>query len=100
MTSRYANQRAKFPPPVISLAVFRKAQGKTLQAVCDHINEEFAFSKPVERGTISAIENGHRGASVQMLTAIASALGIPVTEIDTQYEPRRSRSHDDDVVVA
>lgn len=86
---RYANQRQKIPTPVVSIATLRKAKGITLQAVCDHINEEFTFPKPVERGTISAIENGHRGASAQMLTAIASALGIPAVDIDTQYEPRR-----------
>lgn len=97
---RYANQRPKFQPPVVTLAAARKAQGKTLQAVCDHINEEFSFAKPVERGTISAIENGHRGASVQMLRAIASALGIPAGAIDTQYEPRQSRQLDGEQVPA
>jgi len=89
--ARYRNQRPSANVPVVSIGVLRKAKGLTLQAVCDHINEEFTFSKPVERGTISAIENGHRGASTQMLAAIASALGIPVEVIDTQYEPRKSR---------
>lgn len=73
------------------MAVARKIGEKTLQDVCDHINREFEFPKKVERGTISAIENGHRGASVEMLVAIASALGISADDIDTQYEPRRSR---------
>jgi transcriptional regulator with XRE-family HTH domain len=76
---------------MVSLAVARKAAHRTLQDVCDHINAEFTFEKPVERGTISGIEKGHRGASVQMLTAIASALGIAADDIDTQYEPRQSR---------
>ncbi len=89
---KYANQRAKVPVPMVPLAVARKAQGITLQAVCDHINQEHFFSKPVERGTISAIENGHRGASSQMLAAIADALGISPAEIDTAYEPRQGRS--------
>lgn len=71
--------------------------GLTLQAVCDHINEEFTFAKKVERGTISAIESGHRGASTQMLAAIASALSIPADSIDTQYEPRQSRLAVEDV---
>ena len=86
---RYANQRKKLTPPMVPLSVARKAKGITLQAVCDHINEEFNFAKPVERGTISAIENGHRGASTQMLAAIASALGMADDAIDTQYEPRK-----------
>jgi transcriptional regulator with XRE-family HTH domain len=88
---KYSNQRPSSAIPVVGIATLRKAKGLTLQAVCDHINEEFGFSKPVERGTISAIENGHRGASAQMLNAIASALGIPVTDIDTTYEPRQRR---------
>ncbi|MEW5810313.1 helix-turn-helix domain-containing protein [Mycobacterium sp. C3-094] len=87
---KYANQRQKVTAPVVTTATLRKALGITLQDVCDHINGEFDFPKPVERGTISAIENGHRGASAQMLAAIASALGIPVEAIDTQYSPRRS----------
>ncbi|MGE2714224.1 helix-turn-helix domain-containing protein [Mycolicibacterium litorale] len=87
---RYANQRPKVGPPVVTIGVLRKSKNITLQDVCDHINGEFDFPKPVERGTISAIENGHRGASCKMLAAIASALGIPVEAIDTQYEPRKS----------
>jgi transcriptional regulator with XRE-family HTH domain len=87
---RYANQRPKVGPPVVTIGVLRKAKSITLQDVCDHINREFEFPKPVERGTISAIENGHRGASAQMLAAIASALGIPVDAIDTQYSPRKN----------
>lgn len=89
--SRYAKQRPNVSPPVVPLSVARKIGNKTLQDVCDHINREFDFPKQVERGTISAIENGHRGASIEMLLAIASALGITADDIDTQYEPRRSR---------
>lgn len=88
---RIANNRAKIAPPVVPLAVLRKGKGITLQAVCDHINEEFDFPAPVERGTISAIENGHRGGSSQMLAAIASALGIEPALIDTNYQPRRQQ---------
>ncbi|QWY79506.1 helix-turn-helix DNA-binding domain protein [Gordonia phage BoyNamedSue] len=90
--SKYRNQRKPVAAPMVSLAVARKLSGKTLQDVCDHINREFQFEKRVERGTISAIENGHRGASVEMLVAIASALRITADDIDTQYVPRRGRS--------
>ncbi|AMS03359.1 helix-turn-helix DNA binding domain protein [Gordonia phage Kita] len=90
--SKYRNQRKPVAVPMVSLAVARKLSGKTLQDVCDHINREFQFEKRVERGTISAIENGHRGASVEMLVAIASALRITADDIDTQYVPRRGRS--------
>lgn len=85
--SKYCDQRAKVPVPVVSTAVLRKALDKTLQDVCDYLLAEYGMK--VERGTISAIENGHRGASIQMLTAYADALGVPASVIDTQYEPRR-----------
>lgn len=75
--------------PVVTIAILRKAKGLTLQAVCDHINDEHGLK--VDRGTISAIELGHRRASAQMLTAIAEALGIHVTDVDTNYEPRQRR---------
>lgn len=89
--AKYRNQREPVSPPVVPLAVGRKLAGLTLQDVCDHINAEFEFPRKVERGTISAIENGIRGASAEMLVAIASALGISADVIDTAYEPRRAR---------
>lgn len=90
--SRYANQRPTTRIPVVGIGVLRKALKLTLQDVCDHINAEQTFDKKVERGTISAIENGHRGASAQMLAALADALGVHVTDIDTTYEPRTWKS--------
>lgn len=84
---RYANQRPKLSQPVVTSATLRKAKGLTLQAVCDHMLAEFGIQ--TDRGTISAIENGHRGASARMLSAYADALGISTADINTQYEPRR-----------
>lgn len=89
--AKYLNQRSPVSPPVVPLAVARKLAKKTLQEVCDYINDEFEFPKQIERGTVSAIELGHRGASVEMLVAIASAIGISADDIDTQYEPRHAR---------
>lgn len=89
--SKYRHQRSSVSPPVVPLAIARKLAGKTLQDVCDFINAEFEFPKQVERGTISAIELGHRGASVEMLVAIAAAIGIVPDDIDTQYVPRHAR---------
>lgn len=85
--NRYTKQRPKVSPPVVTTAILRKAKGLTLQAVCDHMRDEHGIA--TDRGTISAIENGHRGASVQMLAAYADALGISAAVVDTQYEPRR-----------
>lgn len=87
--SRYDHQRPKHPSPVVTTAILRKAKNLTLQAICDHMNEEHGLK--VDRGTISAIELGHRGASAQMLRAYADALGVLVADIDTAYEPRQRR---------
>lgn len=87
--SRYANQRPKRHAPVVTTATHRKGLGLTLQSVCDHMWEEHGLK--VDRGTISAIELGHRGASAQMLAAYADALGISAADIDTDYEPRQRR---------
>lgn len=84
---KYSNQRPRVPVPVVTTATLRKAKGLTIQAVCDHMFAEHGIK--TDRGTISAIENGHRGASARMLAAYADALGVPQVEIDTQYEPRR-----------
>lgn len=88
---RFNETRVSKTPPVVTIATLRKALGLTLQDVCDHINREFKPPEPVERGTISAIENGHCDASAQMLAGIASALGVSLDDIDTQYQPRKSR---------
>lgn len=72
---------------MVSIATYRKGKGLTLQAVCDHMRAEHGMN--VERGTISGIENGHRRASAQMLAAYADAVGLPVGDIDTKYEPRQ-----------
>ena len=79
---------------MVPLGAARRAARMTLQDVCDHINADATFPKPVERGTVSAIERGHRGASDAMLAAIASALGLAIADVDTDYEPRRSRHGD------
>lgn len=92
---RYAKQRARVPAPVVTLRTLRKSRGITLQAICDHLRDEHGMT--VYRGTISGIEFGYRGASVQMLTALADALGIAFEDIDTQYEPRRSPKHQAEV---
>lgn len=90
--SRYSKQRPKVPAPVVTIGTLRKSLGLTLQNVVDRMYEEHGIR--CDRGTVSAIELGHRGASAEMLIALADALGIPVTAIDTQYEPRRSGRHE------
>lgn len=79
--------RQQFLAPYIPLAVLRKKMQLTLTAVAARIFEETGVQ--TDRGTLSAIENGHRGASVEMIEALANAYGIDPIFIDTQYVPRR-----------
>ncbi|ORL01542.1 hypothetical protein A6F56_04275 [Prescottella equi] len=40
------------------------------------------------RGAISAVENGHRGASVELIEAIEIAYGLPAGSIRVDYKAR------------
>jgi len=84
---KYAAQRNRVVPPHVSLAALRTACGLTIDKVIERIGEEFPELHPT-RGAISAIENGHRGASEQMLEALCAAYGLPSGAITTQYVPR------------
>lgn len=88
LRERYADQqeRPTKTPPHVPLAALRSAVGLSIEDLCKRIQEETG-SKP-SRGTISAIENGHRGASAAMLVALARAYGIADDAISTDYEPR------------
>ena len=86
-TAKYEQQRPRRTPPHVSLGELRNAIGLTLDKVIERISEEFPELHPT-RGAISAIENGHRGASEQMLTALCAAYGLPRGAITTDYEPR------------
>lgn len=79
-------KRQRVSAPYIPLAVLRKKMRLTLEAVCQRIFEETGM-RP-DRGTLSAIELGHRGASAQMIEALALVYDIPPTVIDTAYAPR------------
>lgn len=84
---RYDRQRVRRTPPHVSLADLRSASGLTIDQVCTRIREEFPELAPT-RGAISAIENGLRGASMQMLAALCAAYGLRDGAITTDYEPR------------
>jgi transcriptional regulator with XRE-family HTH domain len=79
-------KRPRVASPHVALSVLRKKMRLTLEAVCERIYEETGM-RP-DRGTLSAIENGHRGASIQMIEALALVYDIPPTAIDTNYSPR------------
>lgn len=87
----YDKQRKPKTPPHATLRGLRKASGLTLDAVAAAVTE-ILKSDPaapaVNRGTISAIESGLRGASVPMLNALAIAYGMEPGDIVTDYVPR------------
>lgn len=87
MPSRYSNQRPRKVPPHVSLADIRAISGKTLDQVCAAASEE--LDRPLTRGALSAIENGHRGASQATLAALEVAYGLRPGALVTTYEPRR-----------
>lgn len=79
-------------PPVASLRSVRIASQQTLEAVASSVSE--LLGQTVSRGTISAIETGVRGASVQMLDALAVAYGLEPGDLYVlDYDPRSSRIH-------
>lgn len=73
-------------PPHVSLGDVRAISGKTLDQVCDAVGEE--LGKPFTRGALSAIENGHRGASRPVLAALEVAYGLRPGALATDYLPR------------
>lgn len=82
----YTQQRERRTPPHISLGDLRAISGKTLEQVCEAAAE--SLGKPFTRGALSAIENGHRGASKQVLAALEVAYGLRPGALVTDYEPR------------
>lgn len=69
----------------MSIKILRLAAGLTLDELADRMSEH---GDAPGRGTLSAIENGHRGASREFLEALEHAFGIPEGSITTDYMPR------------
>lgn len=84
--SRYDDQRPRKTPPHVSLRDLRSVSGKTLDQVCDGVTE--VTGKPFTRGALSAIENGHRGASITVLRALEVVYGLRPGALVTDYQPR------------
>lgn len=70
----------------MSLGDLRAVSGKTLDEVCEAASE--VLGKPLTRGALSAIENGHRGASRSVLEALEVAYGLRPGALVTDYMPR------------
>lgn len=90
MTTNY-RQRAKVTPPHISLSDLRAALGLTLDQVCQRY-AEVTKGQTITRGALSAIENGHRGASADVLAGLSMALGMRADALTTEYHPRTGRA--------
>ena len=86
----YTKQRRPKTPPHVTLRGLRKATGMTLEQVCEAASEALGLppEKRVQRGTLSLIESGQRGASQQMLDALAIAYGMDPGDIVTDFVPR------------
>jgi len=81
--------RPRVAAPHIPLSALRRKMNLTLETVCDRIGEQTGV-RP-EKGTLSAIELGHRGASREMLDALAQVYDIDPKLIDTNYAPRHQQ---------
>lgn len=90
--SQYDKQRVKKTPPHVSLRSLRKATDQTLEQVCASVSDilNLPVSRPFTRGALSAIENGHRGASAPVLNALAIAYGLDPGDIVTDFVPREN----------
>lgn len=86
MANKYTRQRQRVEPPHVSLRTLRKVSGMTLDEVCARVEELAGI--PLTRGALSAIENGHRGASLDVLAGLAQAYDIETDAFDTKYVPR------------
>lgn len=97
---RYGQQRDRRTPPHISLQTFRLALKKLdpdggwdLDDVCERI--EATHGDRPARGTLSAIENGARGVSAELRSALEAAYDLPPGSITTDYTPRTSPATSD-----
>lgn len=88
--TKYDRQRQPKTPPHTSLRNLRRVSGMTLEQVAEAATEILGKERPMNRGSISAIESGIRGASHEVLDALAVVYGLDPGDIVTDYEPRRT----------
>lgn len=78
------------PPPHVPIRYLRIAAKLTIDDVIARISAETGHA--YSRGAISAVENGHRGASSDLLQALELVYDLPPGAIDTAYTPRLRRT--------
>lgn len=81
--------RRSVTPPHIPLAGVRIRLGLKQQDVCDQV--ALIIGETFTNASLSAIENGHRGASEEVLEAIQVALGLRPGDVAVDYSPGHSR---------
>lgn len=88
--SKYHDQRELKVPPHVPIKYIRLAAKLSIDDVIAKIETE--TGRRYTRGSISAIENGHRGASFEILEALEAAYSLPVGAISTNYAPQAPRT--------
>lgn len=77
-------------PPFVELAGIRRLLGLKQAEICEKVAVLIGVPS-FSVGSFSAIENGHRGASPEVLAAIQTALGLHAGDLKTAWEPSHSR---------
>ncbi|BBZ27613.1 hypothetical protein MMAD_19080 [Mycolicibacterium madagascariense] len=83
-------RRGAKDPPRVPIKYIRLAANLSIDAVIARIHQQ--TGRTYSRGSISAIENGHRGASSEVLRALELAYRLPLGSITTDYVPRAPRA--------
>lgn len=73
-------RRTKVSPPMVGIGHLRRAHGWTLDQVRFRVSE-ITGTAPLSRGSLSAIETGSRGASMEVLAALAEIYGLSITDL-------------------
>lgn len=77
------------------IPAIRAALGLTQTAVCERVAA--ITDKSFTKGALSAIEQGHRGASAETLAALEVALRMPPGSLQVDYEASHDRRKSDEV---
>ena len=88
-TAKPIPRRGAKVPPRVPIKYIRLAANLSIDAVIARIHQQ--TGRTYSRGSISAIENGHRGASSEVLRALELAYRLPLGSITTEYVPRAPR---------
>lgn len=88
-TNTDTTTRDRVQPPVAPLAALRRSHGLTFPQLIARIEERTGHT--YTKGALSGLENGHRGASTQLLEDVAAAYGLTVDDLWVAYAPRAAR---------